>query len=248
MAGHSKFKNIMHRKGAQDKKRAKVFSKLSREITVAAKMSGNDVIANPRLRLAISAAKAESMPKDNIQRAIDKTSGDKNETDFQEVRYEGYGPVGIAIIVEGLTDNRNRTASEIRTCFARNGGHMQDSGSVVFQFDRIGQIVYPSSTGAEDAIFETALEAGAENISSDDDEHVIHTEMAELNAVSQTLQKCYGDSATAGLIWHPKATTTLNQDQAQSLINLIEVLEDNDDVQHVFTNADIPNEILEHLS
>ena len=248
MAGHSKFKNIMHRKGAQDKKRAKLFSKLSREITVAAKMGGIDPDANPRLRLAISAAKAESMPKDNIQRAIEKTASDKNAADFEEVRYEGYGPAGIALIVEGLTDNRNRTASELRSCFAKGGGNMQDAGSVAYQFDRIGQIVYPLEVESEDAMFEFALEAGAENILSEGDEHVVHTAMVDLNNVAQALQDRYGDAQATGLIWHAKVMTTLTLDQAQSLLNLIEALEDNDDVQHVFTNADIPDDVLEQLS
>ena len=248
MAGHSKFKNIMHRKGAQDRKRAKVFSKLSREITVAAKMGGVDVDANPRLRLAISAAKAESMPKDNIQRAIEKTASDKSAADFEEVRYEGYGPAGIALIVEGLTDNRNRTASEVRTCFAKNGGAMQNAGAVAYQFDRIGQIVYPLGVETEEVIFEMALEAGAENIISENDEHTIHTEMADLHSVAQTLQAHYGEASTTGLIWHPKTTTALDADQARSLLNLIEALEDNDDVQHVFTNADIPDDVLDQLA
>ena len=248
MAGHSKFKNIMHRKGAQDKKRAKLFSKLSREITVAAKMGGVDADANPRLRLAISAAKSESMPKDNIQRAIEKTASDKNAADFEEVRYEGYGPAGIAIIVEGLTDNRNRSASEIRTCFAKNGGNMQNAGAVAYQFDRIGQILYPIETESEDTMFETALEAGAENIISEGEEHTIHTAMTDLHSVAQTLQEQYGEPSGTGLIWYPKTTTVLNVDQAQSLLNLIDALEDNDDVQHVFSNAEIPDDVLDQLS
>lgn len=248
MAGHSKFKNIMHRKGAQDKKRAKVFSKLSREITVAAKMGGVDPDSNPRLRLAISAAKSESMPKDNIQRAIEKTASDKNAAEFEEVRYEGYGPAGIALIVEGLTDNRNRTASEVRTCFAKNGGNMQNAGAVAYQFDRIGQIVYSREVESEVGMFEAALEAGAENIISEGEEHTIHTEMTDLHSVAQNLQEHYGEANTTALVWHPKTPTVLEVEQARSLLNLIEALEDNDDVQNVFSNADIPDEVLEQLS
>lgn len=238
----------MYRKGAQDKKRAKSFSKISREITVAVKLGGSDISANPRLRLAVAAAKAVSMPKDNIQRAIDKSSSDKDDADFQEVRYEGYGPKGIAIIVEGLTDNRNRTASEIRTCFTKNGGNMQDAGAVAFQFERIGQIVYPHDIAREEEVFEQALEAGAENIISDGEEHVIHTELSALNSVSQALQEHYGDAQSTGLIWHPKTLSTLDLEGARSLMNIVDALEDNDDVQHVFSNADIPGDVLDQMS
>ena len=248
MAGHSKFKNIMYRKGAQDKKRAKVFSKLSREITVAAKMGGTDPDSNPRLRLAIAAARSERMPKDNIQRALDKTTASKDDTTFIEIRYEGYGPAGVAVIVESLTDNRNRTASEVRSCFAKNGGTMQDNGAVAFQFDRLGQIVYPRAVASEDALFEQALEAGADDITSDDDEYTIHTQMSDLATVAQTLQGLYGEATSTGLVWNPKTTTELNQDAASSLIQLIDALEDNDDVQHVFSNASIPDDVLDALS
>ena len=203
MAGHSKFKNIMHRKGAQDKKRSAMFSKLSREITVAAKMGLPDPDMNPRLRLAINAAKAQSMPKDNIQRAIDRASvGDGDN--YEEMRYEGYGPGGVAVIVEALTDNRNRTATNIRTAFAKNGGNLGASGAVSHGFDRMGLITYPASVGSADAVFEAALEAGAEDVESGEDEHEIWTSMDALHEVAKALEASLGEAESAKLAWKPQ--------------------------------------------
>ena len=248
MAGHSKFKNIMYRKGAQDRKRAKIFAKLSREITVAAKMGGADPASNPRLRLAIAAAKSESMPKDNIQRAMEKSSADKDAADFQEVRYEGYGPGGIAVIVEALTDNRNRTASEVRSCFGKNGGNMQEAGAVAFQFSQVGQIIYPAQIADAETIFEAALEAGADNIISTETEHTIHTDFTALSHVAGALQEKFGDAEQAAMVWLAKNEVKPSVEQAAGLLRLIEALEDNDDVQRVFSNGDIDDALIAQLS
>lgn len=249
MAGHSKFKNIMYRKGAQDKKRAKEFAKLSKEIIVAAKMGGGDPDANARLRAAIAAARSQSMPKDNIERAIKRGTGETGEeANYEEVRYEGYGPGGVALIVEALTDNRNRTAAEVRTAFAKNGGNLGESGSVAFMFDRVGMIIYPSDKADAEAMFEAALEAGASDVSSDEDSHEIICEPDELNAVREALEEQFGDAETAKLEWKPKSSTELEEDPARTLFKLIEVLEDNDDVQTVSSNFDITDEIMERLS
>ena len=246
MAGHSKFKNIMHRKGAQDKKRSAMFSKLSREITVAAKMGLPDVDMNPRLRLAVNAAKAQSMPKDNIQRAIDKAS--KGEGDnYEEIRYEGYGPAGIAIIVEALTDNRNRTATNVRTAFSKNGGNLGASGAVSHGFDRMGLITYPASAGSADAIFEAALEAGAEDVQSNEDEHEIWTAMDALHEVSKALEATLGAADSAKLAWKPQTTVEVDEATATTLLKLIDTLEDDDDVQTVWGNYEVPDDIMEKL-
>ena len=246
MAGHSKFKNIMHRKGAQDKKRSAMFSKLSREITVAAKMGLPDVDMNPRLRLAVNAAKAQSMPKDNIQRAIDKAS--KGEGDnYEEIRYEGYGPAGIAIIVEALTDNRNRTATNVRTAFSKNGGNRGASGAVSHGFDRMGLITYPASAGSADAIFEAALEAGAEDVQSNEDEHEIWTAMDALHEVSKALEATLGAADSAKLAWKPQTTVEVDEATATTLLKLIDTLEDDDDVQTVWGNYEVPDDIMEKL-
>jgi len=248
MAGHSKFKNIMYRKGAQDKKRSKIFSKLSREITVAAKMGGDDVNSNPRLRLAISAARGQSMPKDNIERAIAKATGGDAEN-YDEMRYEGYASGGVGIIVEALTDNRNRTASDVRTIFGKAGGNMGESGSVGFMFDRVGEIIYPADAADADAMFEAALEAGAEEVESDEDSHAIYTDAADLHAVVSALTDALGgkEPESANLIWKPKEPIVLDKDGAEKVMRLIEALEDNDDVQTVFGNYDIPADVLAAL-
>ncbi|WP_417317106.1 YebC/PmpR family DNA-binding transcriptional regulator [Emcibacter sp.] len=248
MAGHSKFKNIMHRKGAQDKKRSSLFSKLSKEITVAAKMGGVDVDANPRLRLAVKNAQSNSMPKDNIQRAINKSQAGEGD-DYEEIRYEGFGPGGIAIIVEALTDNRNRAASEIRTAFAKNGGNMGESGSVSYQFDKVGEIIFEASVMDADAMFEAALEAGAEDVASDDETHEIYCAMEDLNTVSTALEEAVGsEPKSSKLIWKPQNTIEVSEEDAEKLMKMLDVMDDLDDVQNVYGNYEISDEILEKLN
>ena len=253
MAGHSKFKNIMHRKGAQDKKRSAQFSKLSREITVAAKMGMPDPDMNPRLRAAVNAAKAQSMPKDNIQRAIDKASKGDAEN-YEEVRYEGYGPSGIAIIVEALTDNRNRTATNVRTAFAKNGGNLGASGAVSHGFERLGLIEYPGSVGDEDKVLEAAIEAGADDVESDmgdGDEnpgsHQIWVSVDSLHEVARELEKVLGEAEGVKLAWKPNLTVDVDADTAGTLMKLVDTLEEDDDVQTVWGNYDISDEVMEKL-
>jgi len=247
MAGHSKFKNIMHRKGAQDKKRSNLFSKLSREITVAAKMGTPDPDMNPRLRLAVNTAKAQSMPKDNIQRAIDKaTAGD--DENYEEVRYEGYGPGGSAIIVEALTDNRNRTATAVRTAFSKHGGNLGTEGSVQHGFERLGLIEYPAGAGDEDTVLEAALEAGADDIESSADGHTIWTAADDLHQVSADLEKALGAAETVKLAWKPNITVDMDEKNASTLLKLIDVLDDDDDVQTVWGNYDISDEVMEKVA
>jgi len=246
VAGHSKFKNIMHRKGAQDKKRSAMFSKLSREITVAAKMGMPDPDMNPRLRLAVNAAKAQSMPKDNIQRAIDKATKNDGEN-YEEVRYEGYGPGGIAIIVEALTDNRNRTATNVRTAFAKNGGNLGASGAVSHGFDRMGLIEYPASAGDEEKVLEAAIEAGAEDVESSEDGHMIWTAMDALHEVAKALEATLGEAEGAKLAWKPQTTVEVDEGNAGTLLRLIDTLDDDDDVQTVWGNYDISDDVMEKL-
>ena len=246
MAGHSKFKNIQHRKGAQDKKRSGLFSKLSREIFVAAKMGMPDPDMNPRLRLAVNAAKAQSVPKENIQRAIDKAIGGDAEN-YEEIRYEGFGPGGVAVIVEALTDNRNRTATNVRTAFAKNGGNLGASGAVSHSFDRFGLIVYPASVGDSDTMFDAALEAGAEDVSSSDDEHEIWTATDGLHEVAKTLEATFGAAASASLAWKPQLIVNVDLDNANTLLKLIDALEEDDDVQTVWGNYDMSDEVMEKL-
>lgn len=246
MAGHSKFKNIMHRKGAQDKKRSNLFSKLSREITVAAKMGTPDVDMNPRLRLAVNTAKGQSMPKDNIQRAIDKaTTGD--DDNYEEVRYEGYGPGGSAMIVEALTDNRNRTATHIRTAFAKNGGNLGTEGSVAHGFERLGYIEYSAEAGSEDKVLEAAMEAGAEDIASSEDGHEIWTAPEDLHEVSSSLEQALGEAKEVKLAWKPNITVDMDEKAASTLLKLIDVLDDDDDVQTVWGNYEISDEVMAKL-
>jgi YebC/PmpR family DNA-binding regulatory protein len=247
MAGHSKFKNIMHRKGAQDKKRSAMFSKLSRELTVAAKMGTPDPEMNPRLRAAVSAAKAQSMPKDNIQRAIDKASGGDAEN-YEELRYEGFGPGGTALIVEALTDNRNRTATNVRTIFSKNGGNLGASGSVSHGFERLGLIAYPASAGSADQVLEAAIEAGAEDVESDDDGHRIWTSVEGLHEAAKALEPMLGEAESAKLAWKPQTDVEVRGEQAQQLGRLMEGLEEDDDVQTVWGNERIPDEELAHLA
>ena len=236
MAGHSKFKNIMHRKGAQDKKRAKTFTKIIREITVAAKQGGGSVDSNPRLRSAIIAARGVNMPSDNIERALKKALGGDGDTDYQEVRYEGYGPGGIAVIVEVLTDNRNRSAADVRSSFNRYGGALGETGSVSFQFKRQGVITYPASAASDETMFEAALEAGAQDVSSSPEEHIITCQMEDLMGVQEHLSKTFGDPVSAELSWDPLNTVDISLDTARSLMKLLDALEDLDDVQKVFSN------------
>ena len=246
MAGHSKFKNIQHRKGAQDKKRSTQFSKLSREIFVAAKMGLPDPDMNPRLRLAVNAAKAQSVPKENIQRAIDKAIGGDAEN-YEEIRYEGYGPGSVAIIVEALTDNRNRTATNVRTAFAKNGGNLGASGAVSHGFDRMGLITYPASAGDADTIFEAALEAGAEDVESGDDEHSIWTAMDALHEVAKALEATLGAAESASLAWKPQLLVEVDEANAATLLKLIDMLEEDDDVQSVWGNYDMSDEVMAKL-
>ncbi len=246
MAGHSKFKNIMHRKGAQDKKRSAAFSKLSREITVAAKMGLPDPDANARLRAAVLAARASSMPKDNIQRAIDKASGSDGEN-YEEVRYEGYGPGGTAIIVEALTDNRNRTATNVRTAFSKNGGNLGTAGSVAHGFDHLGLISYAAGAGHADAVFEAALEAGADDVESGEDTHDIWTSIEQLHPVAKALEAALGEPVGVRLAWKPSLSVTVGEDDAGKLMKLVDTLEEDDDVQTVWGNYDVPDEVLERL-
>ena len=246
MAGHSKFNNIKHRKGAQDKKRSAQFSKLSREITVAAKSGMPDPDMNPRLRLAINNAKAVSMPKDGIQRAIDKASANEGD-DYNEVRYEGFGPGGVSLIVETLTDNTNRTVTNVRTIFSRNGGNMGETGSVSHGFERVGYISYPAAAGSEDAVLEAAMEAGAEDISSDEDGHEIWTAMEDLHEVSGALEKTLGEAESVKLAWRPTVEVEVDEAQAETLLALIDALEDDDDVQAVHGNYSVSDEIMEKL-
>jgi YebC/PmpR family DNA-binding regulatory protein len=247
MAGHSKFKNIMYRKGAQDKKRSALFSKLSREITVAAKMGLPDPDANARLRAAIIAARAQSMPKDNIQRAIDKASGSDAEN-YEEIRYEGFGPAGVAIIVEALTDNRNRTATNVRTIFSKNGGNLGASGSVSHGFDRLGLIEYPASAGDDEKVLEAAIEAGAEDVESDEDGHRIWTSVDSLHEVAKALEPMLGEAEGAKLAWKPQTEVEVRGEQAQQLARLMEALDEDDDVQTVWGNERIPDEELANLA
>jgi YebC/PmpR family DNA-binding regulatory protein len=247
VAGHSKFKNIMHRKGAQDKKRAGLFSKLSREITVAAKMGMPDPDFNPRLRAAVNAAKAQSVPKDNIQRAIDKASKGDGDN-YDEIRYEGYGPGGVSLIVEALTDNRNRTATNVRTAFSKNGGNLGTSGSVAHGFDRLGQILYPAKAGDADTVFEAALDAGADDVESSEDGHEIWTSVENLHPVAKALEAKLGEAEGVKLAWRPTIMSEIaDEATAQSLFKLIDTLDDDDDVQTVWGNYEIPDAVMEKL-
>ncbi len=248
MAGHSQFKNIMHRKGAQDIRRGKIFNKLAREIAVAAKSGLPDPGANPRLRAAIQAARQQNMPRDRIDRAIKSGSPGGDTAAYEEVRYEGYGPGGIALIVEALTDNRNRTAAEVRSAFTKSGGALGETNSVSFMFNRCGLIYYPAAAASADAIFETALEAGADNVESDTDGHQITTSVEGFAGVRDALESAFGTAESARLGWLPINTLTPEEDTAATLLKLIDTLEDNDDVQTVEGNFDIPEALMEKLA
>lgn len=248
MAGHSKWANIKHRKGRADAVRAKVFSKLGKEIQVAAKLGGPDADMNPRLRLAISTARGQSMPKDAIDKAIRKGAGLEGDTqDFEEMRYEGYGPGGVAMIVEALTDNKNRTAGEVRSIFGKHGGNLGETGSVNFMFDRVGEVVYPADKASEEDMFEAALEAGASNVESDEEDHIITCEADEFAAVQKALEQKYGEPQKAGLVWRPNVNADVSEEQAASVLKLIDALEDSDDVQTVTANFEVSDEVMERL-
>lgn len=247
MAGHSQFKNIMHRKGAQDAKRAKVFTKIIRELTVAARQSP-DPAANPRLRAAITAAREQNMPKDTMERAIKRGAGGEDATNYEEIRYEGYGPGGIAIIIEALTDNRNRTAGDIRTAFGKHGGALGETNSVSFMFERVGSISYPAKAASADAMFEAALDAGARDVESTAETHEVTCAPEDFAALSEALEKKFGAPAQAALIWKPQTTVSVDEETAQSVIKLIDVLDDNDDVRVVFANFEVSDEVMRRLS
>lgn len=248
MAGHSQFKNIMHRKGAQDKKKAKMLSKIAREIISACKEGAPDPATNPRLRGAVAWAREENMTRDRIEAAIKRGAGDVDTDNYEPVRYEGYGPGGTAIIVQALTDNRNRTAPELRAAFSKFGGNLGETGSVSFMFDHIGRITYPGEIAPEDKMFEAALEAGAEDCGMEDDTHVITCTLEDFNTVQTSLEKRYGSPASAKLMWKPKNTVDVGEEQATNLLKMIDLLEDNDDVQEVFSNFDISEELIAKLS
>jgi YebC/PmpR family DNA-binding regulatory protein len=246
MAGHSKWANIQHRKGRQDAARSKLFSRFSKEITVAARMGDPDPDKNPRLRLAVKEARANSMPKDNIDRAIRKAQGGEAEN-YEEIRYEGYGPGGVPIIVEAMTDNRNRTASNIRSTFAKRGGNLGETGSVAFMFDRLGQIVYAAGAGSADEVMMAAIEAGADDVESDEDGHVIWCAAADLGEVSAALEARLGEAESTRLVWRPQNPAELELEAAQGLMKLVEALEDDDDVQSVTAGFEASDEVMDQL-
>ena len=247
MAGHSQFKNIMHRKGRQDAVRSKMFSKLAREITVAAKTGTPDPSMNPRLRLAIQNAKAVSMPKDNIQRAISKASAGDAEN-YDEVRYEGYGPGGVAVIVEVLTDNRNRSASNVRAAFTKAGGALGETGSVAFMWDRVGEVYYPAAAGSADKVMEAAIEAGADDVETDEDGHTIICSFENLGDVSKALEAVLGEAESVKAVWKPQNSIPVDEDRAQSILKLVATLEDDDDVQNVYVNFEVDEATMAKLS
>ncbi|QDH13775.1 YebC/PmpR family DNA-binding transcriptional regulator [Formicincola oecophyllae] len=248
MAGHSKFKNIMHRKGAQDAKRAKQFAKVIREITVAARSGLPDPAMNPRLRAAMISAREVNMPKDVVERAVAKASGAAGGDDYSEVRYEGYGPAGVAVIVESLTDNRNRTASDVRAAFSKFGGSLGETGSVGFMFDRIGVVAYDADAANEEDMLEGAIEAGADNAELTEDGHEVTCAPEQLNNVREALEKRFGEPRSAKFDWRPTTTTMLDEEKARTVLKLIDVLEENDDVQSVYANFEIPDDVAERLS
>jgi YebC/PmpR family DNA-binding regulatory protein len=247
MAGHSQFKNIMHRKGRQDKVRSKMFGKLAREITVAAKLGQPDPAFNPRLRAAIIAARAENMPKDNIERAIKKSQGGDAES-YDEIRYEGYGPGGVAVIVEVLTDNRNRTAGDVRATFSKNGGNLAETGAVSFMFDRVGVVEYDATVASADAVFEAAIEAGAEDVVSNENGHEIYTTADSLREVAKALEAKFGEPRKAALVWKPKNTIAVDDMQGEKLLGMLESLNEHDDVQNVYANFEVSDAVVAKMS
>lgn len=247
MAGHSKFKNIQFRKGAQDKKRSKLFSKLAREITTAAKLGMADPAMNPRLRSAIQAARAQNMPNDNIDRAI-KKSQEAGGDNYEEVRYEGFGVAGVGVIVEALTDNRNRTASEVRSIFSKHGGNLGETGSVSFNFDRVGAIQYGLDKGSADDMVEAAIEAGGDDVETTEEGHTIYCNPDELHQVGKVLEDRFGEASTMQILWRPKLEVPIDEDAGGTLLRMIDALEDSDDVQQVYANFDLSDEVLQKLT
>jgi YebC/PmpR family DNA-binding regulatory protein len=247
MAGHSQFKNIMYRKGRQDAMKSKLFGKLAREITVSAKLGLPDPVMNPRLRAAIIAARAENMPKDNIERAIKKAAGGDGES-YEEIRYEGYGPGGVAVIVEVLTDNRNRTAGEVRATFTRSGGSLAETGAVSFMFDHVGVIEYDAKAAGADAMFEAALEAGADDVVSNENGHEIYAAQDQFGSVAKALEGKFGEPRKAALVWRPQNTVALDDEQGERLLKLIENLNEQDDVQNVYANFEISDALMQRMS
>ena len=247
MAGHSQFKNIMHRKGAQDAKRAKIFAKHARELTVASKAGGMDPGMNARLRTAISAARAANMPNTNIERAVKRGGEGGDGIDFAEVRYEGYGVNGVAVIVEALTDNRNRTASEVRSAFTKHGGNLGETGSVAFLFERVGFVEYPAAVASAEQMFEAALDAGAADVDSISDSHEVTCDTTSLNDVREVLEEKFGGARASGLRWVPQTTVPLDEESARGLIKMIEMLEESDDVQSVHANFEVSGSVMEKL-
>jgi len=247
MAGHSQFKNIMHRKGRQDAAKSKLFGKLAREITVSAKMGLPDPDMNPRLRAAIIAARAENMPKDNIERAIKKAAGGDAEN-YAEVRYEGYGPGGVAIIVEALTDNRNRAASEVRSSFSKSGGNLAETGAVSFMFDHVGLIEYAPEAASAEAMFEAAIEAGADDVVSNESGHEIYAAQETFREVAKALESRFGEPRKAALVWKPQNTVAVDDEQGEKILRLIEMLNENDDVQNVYANFEVSDVLLAKMS
>jgi YebC/PmpR family DNA-binding regulatory protein len=247
MAGHSQFKNIMHKKGRADKARSKLFGKLAREITVAAKLGMPDPAFNPRLRAAIIAARAENMPKDNIERAVKKASGSDTEN-YDAIRYEGYAPGGVAVIVEALTDNHNRTAGEVRAIFTKNGGNLATTGAVSFMFDHIGLVEFDAKAASADAMLDAAIEAGAEDVTSNADGHQIFTTAESLNEVAKALETKFGEPRKAALLWKPQNTVALDDDSGEKVLKLIEALDDSEDVQNVYANFEVSDALVQKMS
>jgi YebC/PmpR family DNA-binding regulatory protein len=247
MAGHSQFKNIMHRKGKQDKVRSKLFSKLAREITVSAKLGMPDPAFNPRLRAAVLAARAENMPKDNIERAIKKASGSDTEN-YDEIRYEGYAPGGVAVIVEALTDNRNRTAGEVRAIFTKAGGNLAETGAVSFMFDHVGVVEYDAKVASADAMLEAAIDAGAEDVVSTEDGHQIYTTTETLRDVSKALEGKFGEPRKSAMLWKPQNTIAVDDEAGEKILKLIETLDDNEDVQNVYANFEVSDALVQKMS
>jgi YebC/PmpR family DNA-binding regulatory protein len=248
MAGHSQFKNIMYRKGAQDKKRGKIFTKIIRELTTAARSGLPDPNANPRLRAAVLAARQANMPKDTVERAIKRGAGGEGAEAYEEVRYEGYGPGGVAVIVEALTDNRNRTASDVRAAFTKAGGTLGETNSVSFQFDHVGEITYPGDAASADDMLEAAVEAGASDVESDAETHVVISAQEDFNAVRDALEGRFGPAESARIGWRPKTTAPVDEETGTTLIKLLETLEDSDDVQNVYANFEVNEDVLARLS
>ncbi len=247
MAGHSQFKNIMHRKGKQDKVRSKVFGKLAREITVAAKLGQPDPAFNPRLRAAILAARAENMPKDNIERAIKKAAGNDGEN-YEEIRYEGYGPGGVAVIVEALTDNRNRAASDIRSYFTKSGGNLGETGSVAFMFDRLGVIEYDAKASTDDVMLEAAIDAGADDVASGDNGHEVYASQETFREVAKALEAKFGEPRKAALTWKPQNTIVVDDETGEKLFKLLDLLNEHDDVQNVYANFEVSDTLAAKMS